>query len=142
MGILVNPTPPARKWGGAIKPMIEAIANDAIGATLRTLRGLEVDDEALSVEVIREACIGGPGHFLGSDQTLGLMQSAYVYPTVGDRTSPKEWVEQGSTDILDRAIVATERILAAHHPGHIGPDLDRAIRARFPIKLLAERRRA
>ena len=45
------------------------IDNDAIGATLRTLRGLDVDDEALSVDVIREACIGGPGHFLGSEQT-------------------------------------------------------------------------
>ena len=46
------------------------IDNDAIGATLRTLRGLEIDDEALSVDVIREACIDGPGHFLGSEQTL------------------------------------------------------------------------
>ncbi|MEZ5932164.1 MAG: trimethylamine methyltransferase family protein [Alphaproteobacteria bacterium] len=114
------------------------IDNDAIGATLRTLRGLEVDEEALSVDVIRDACIGGPGHFLGSDQTLSLMQSAYVYPTVGDRTSPKEWVELGSTDVLQRAIVATERILAEHRPDHVSPAVDRAIRERFPIKLLAD----
>lgn len=113
------------------------IDNDAIGATLRTLRGLEIDDEALSVDVIRSACIDGPGHFLGSEQTLGLMQSAYVYPTVGDRTSPKEWEELGSTDVLQKAIAKTEEILAAHHPQHIAPDLDRAIRDRFPISLPA-----
>ena len=111
------------------------IDNDAIGATLRTLRGLDVDDEALSVEVIREACIDGPGHFLGSEQTLGLMQSAYVYPTVGDRTSPKEWEEQGSTDVLQKAIARTADILANHHPTHITPDLDQTIRTHFPIAL-------
>ena len=95
------------------------IDNDAIGATLRTLRGLEINDEALSVDVIRDACIDGPGHFLGSEQTLGLMQSAYVYPTVGDRSSPKEWEELGSTDVLQKAIAKTAEILTNHHPDHI-----------------------
>ena len=56
------------------------IDNDAIGATLRTIRGIEVDDETLSVDVIRDACIGGPGHFLGHPQTLSRMQSEYLYP--------------------------------------------------------------
>lgn len=113
------------------------IDNDAIGATLRTLRGLEVSDEALSVDVIRDACIDGPGHFLESKQTLGLMQSAYVYPTIGDRTSPKEWEEQGSTNVLQKAIAKTADILATHNPDHIGPDLDQVVRERFPIKLLS-----
>ena len=109
------------------------IDNDALGATLRTLRGLEISDDALSVDVIRDACIGGPGHFLGSEQTLGLMQSAYVYPTIGDRTSPKEWEELGSTDVLQKAIAKTAEILANHHPDHIDVHLDRAIRDRFSL---------
>jgi len=37
------------------------IDNDALGATLRTVRGLDITDETLSVDVIRDACIGGPG---------------------------------------------------------------------------------
>jgi len=111
------------------------IDNDAIGATLRTIRGIEVNDETLSVEVIREACIGGPGHFLGHPQTLARMQSDYLYPVVGDRTSPKEWLEQGSTDVVQRARRKTEEILASHFPRHLPAEIDDAIRARFPIKL-------
>lgn len=117
------------------------IDNDALGATLRTVRGLEITEEALSLDVIREACIGGPGHFLGSEQTLSLMESAYVYPVVGDRTSPKEWEELGSTDVVQKAITRTAEILDSHFPVHIDPALDRAIRARFDIKLAAAKMR-
>ncbi len=36
------------------------IDNDIIGATQRTIRGIDMSDEALSVDVIRETCLGGP----------------------------------------------------------------------------------
>ena len=111
------------------------IDNDALGATLRTVRGLDITDDALSVNVIRDACIGGPGHFLGSEQTLSLMENAYVYPKIGDRTSPKEWEELGSTDVVQKAIAHTAEILNNHYPDHIGQKLDQAIRDRFDIKL-------
>jgi trimethylamine:corrinoid methyltransferase-like protein len=51
------------------------IDNDIIGAVQRTIRGIDVSDEAISVETIRDVCLKGPGHYLGSDQTLKLMQS-------------------------------------------------------------------
>ena len=73
------------------------IDNDMLGAVNRSVRGVDVDDESLSVESMREVCMEGPNHFLGHPQTLGLMQREYVYPEIGDRASPKEWGEQGST---------------------------------------------
>jgi trimethylamine--corrinoid protein Co-methyltransferase len=111
------------------------IDNDLLGAVLRTVRGIEVTEDSLSMDAIREVCIGGPGHFLGHRQTLALMQAEYLYPEVGCRRSPKEWLEQGSADVLDRARVRTRDILAAHYPRHIGPAVDSEIRARFPIRL-------
>jgi trimethylamine--corrinoid protein Co-methyltransferase len=111
------------------------IDNDLLGAVLRTVRGIEVTEDSLSIDAIREVCIGGPGHFLGHGQTLALMQAEYLYPEVGCRRSPKEWLEQGSADVLDRARARTKDILAAHYPGHIGPAIDAEIRARFPIRL-------
>ncbi len=72
------------------------IDNDLLGAVLRTVRGIEVTEDSLSIEAMREVCIGGPGHFLGHGQTLALMQAEYLYPEVGCRRSPKEWLEQGS----------------------------------------------
>ncbi len=109
--------------------------NDSIGSALRTVRGIEVNDETLSIDVMRKVCTEGPGHYLGSDQTIGLMQREYFYPTIGDRTSPKEWIENGSPSILDHAIAKTKEILATHYPKHIGPDLDAKLRAAYPIRL-------
>jgi trimethylamine--corrinoid protein Co-methyltransferase len=111
------------------------IDNDIIGATQRTIRGIDVDDASLSFETIRQVCLEGPGHFLGSDQTLRLMQSAYLYPVIGDRKSPNEWTEQGALDITARAEKKVREILSTHFPAHIGDQIDARIRDRFPVKL-------
>lgn len=111
------------------------IDNDIIGMTQRTIKGIEVNEERLSFETIKDVCLNGPGHYLGSSQTLQLMQSEYLYPSVGDRKSPNEWAEQGSTDIIARAAHKVREILAGHYPQHIPEAIDAAIRARFPVKL-------
>ena len=114
------------------------IDNDILGATQRTIRGIDVTDEALSVETIRATCIGGPGHYLGSDQTLRLMQREYIYPEVGDRRSPNEWTEQGALSVVQRAVKKTATILKSHHPHPVPRAVDDAIRARLPIRLPQE----
>ncbi len=111
------------------------IDNDIIGMTQRTIKGIEVSEERLSFETIRDVCLNGPGHYLGSEQTLRLMQSEYLYPAVGDRRSPNEWVEQGSSDVITRAARKVKDILASHYPSHIPEAIDASIRARFPVKL-------
>jgi trimethylamine---corrinoid protein Co-methyltransferase len=111
------------------------IDNDIIGATQRTIRGIRVDDEALSLETIRKTCLEGPGHYLGAEQTLRLMQTEYVYPSVGDRMSPKEWAEQGKPSYIDRAVKQTRAILGRHFPRHVPDAIDHDIRGRWPIKL-------
>jgi trimethylamine---corrinoid protein Co-methyltransferase len=111
------------------------IDNDIIGATQRTIRGIDVDEASLSFETIRQVCLEGPGHFLGSDQTLQLMQSAYLYPAIGDRKSPNEWTEQGALDITERAEKKVREILSTHYPAHIGEQVDARIRGRFPVRL-------
>ena len=114
------------------------IDNDMLGAVNRTVRGIEVSEDTVSVEVMRDVCIGGPNHFLGHDQTMGLMQREYVYPEVGDRTSPKEWVELGSTDVIERAKSRLDEILASHFPRHINDAVDAVIREQLPIRLPRE----
>lgn len=109
--------------------------NDSIGSVLRTVRGIEVNDDTLSVEAMRDVCTKGPGHFLGHPQTLQLMQSEYFYPLIGDRTSPKEWIEEGRKSAVDRAREKVREILSAHYPRHVPDAVDDAIRARFDVKL-------
>ncbi len=111
------------------------IDNDICGAALRTVRGLSVDEKMLSINVIREVCIEGPGHYLGHPQTLELMETDYVYPIIGDRLSPKEWAEVGKPSVVDRAKQETKRILDTHYPNHISSEIDASIRATHNIKL-------
>ncbi len=111
------------------------IDNDMLGAVNRTVRGIEVSDETVSIEVMRDVCVGGPNHFLGHDQTMGLMQKDYVYPDVADRTSPKEWVEQGSTNVIERAKIKVDEILSGHYPRYVSDVVDSELRQQFPIRL-------
>lgn len=117
------------------------IDNDIIGAALRTIRGIEVNDESLSFDTIRSTCLDGPGHYLGSAQTLQRMQRDYIYPLVGDRNSPKEWVEQGSSTALERAAKRTRDILTHHFPRHVSDAVDAQIRDSLPIRLPREQMR-
>lgn len=111
-----------------------AIDSEMLGTVLRVLRGIEVTDETLSVEVIEQA-VAGPGHFLGSDQTLGLMETEYIYPELGDRLQPSLWEELGSKDIQARAHTRVREVLSSHYPRYIEPALDEEIRKRFDIKI-------
>ena len=111
------------------------IDNDTIGMAQRTIKGIEVNEEKLSFDVIKDVCLNGPGHYLGAEQTLQLMQTEYLYPAVGDRRSPNEWIEQGSTSVLDRAEKKVKDLLSTHYPSHISEEVDQAIRDKFPVRL-------
>jgi len=43
--------------------------NEMLAAARQTIKGIEVNDDTLSVEVIRDVCLHGPGHFLGHEQS-------------------------------------------------------------------------
>ena len=106
-----------------------------LGAINRTIRGIEITEESLSVDTIRDVCIGGPSHFLGHNQTMTLMQRDYVYPEVGDRLSPKEWNEMGRPDLLEMARTKVAEILSGARPSHLSLEMDRQIRDHFPVRL-------
>lgn len=108
--------------------------DDMLGIARRAIRGIEVTEETLSVDVIEQAVLG-PGHYLDNAQTLALMKTEYVYPRISDRTSPGEWEAKGSPSILEAARERTREILATHHPDHIPPATLEAIREKFPIRL-------
>ena len=127
----------AGMYGSLLACSIESFVldNDMIGGILRATRGIEVDRETLSLEVIKDVCIGGPGHFLGHDQTLGRMQSDYYYPDLADRKTPQDWADQGAPDLLTEARQKTRELLAEPPPRHIPGEIDREIRKRFPVRL-------
>jgi trimethylamine--corrinoid protein Co-methyltransferase len=111
--------------------------NEMLGQVQRTVRGIEVSDETLSLEVIAEVA-EGPGHFLGHPQTLELMETEYLYPDLADRDPPAAWEEAGAMDMRGRARARVRELLSTHYPDYIGAKADRAIRDRYPIRLERE----
>ena len=84
---------------------------------------------------MRDVCMGGPGHYLGHDQTISLMQTEYIYPVIGDRSSPKEWEELGKPNLIETAIKRKKEILYHFHPTHLSAEIDADLRRRFNILL-------
>ncbi|MXW74320.1 MAG: methyltransferase, partial [Chromatiales bacterium] len=95
----------------------------------------EVNSDTLSFAEIQQICFSGEGHYLGSGNTLQVMQSEYIYPDFGDRDSPTVWEERGKPVMLQQAVEKTREILARPAPRHIADEIDALIRSEFPILL-------
>ena len=109
------------------------IDDEMCGAILRTVRGVEINDDSLDLEMINRV-VTGEGHYLGESQTLSLMKTEYVYPSLADRRSVSEWIEHGRQSIWDRARQGVSEILASDPPTHLSAAADEKIRAQFPIR--------
>ncbi len=110
------------------------IDNDMIGNIQRMVRGIEVNDETLSYEVIKET-VAGTGHYLSHPQTLELMQSEFLYPDIADRSTPGVWEKSGHRTLYEQAHIRVEELMRDYYPQYIDPEADARIRANFPIKL-------
>lgn len=111
------------------------LGDDLVGQALRCVRGIEVTDETLALDQIAQVCHEGPGHYLGTDQTLSRMQADNVYPRLGDRTSPKEWAEKDKPDLIKNATRLKNEFLAQYTKAGLDPTIDQALRENFEIHL-------
>ena len=110
--------------------------NDLLGASMRMTKGFSDDSkESLCFEAVKDVCLNNRGHYLGSEQTINVMQSEYIYPELSDRDSPNDWKDKGKPVILDGAIARKKEILATHFPNHISDTKDKELRKKFKIQL-------
>ena len=110
------------------------VDNEMLSHVQRMVRGVEVNEETLGFEAVREA-VTGEGHFLGAQQTMRAMQRDYYYPKLANRDDPRSWNDSGAPDIWSRARETVRTRLAEHYPAHLSAAADRTIRDRFPIHL-------
>ncbi len=113
------------------------IDDDINGQVMRLVRGLDVSEESLSLDVIHEVC-NGEGHYLGHPQTLALMNSEYYYPHTADRASRADWEAAGSLDMRERARRQARQTLQSFFPEIVPEEVDRHMRSEFNILLPRE----
>ncbi|MCP4766675.1 MAG: trimethylamine methyltransferase [Gammaproteobacteria bacterium] len=106
--------------------------NEMLSHVYRMIRGVEVSEETLAFEAMRNV-ITGEGHFIGETQTMEAMERDYYYPKLGDRLEPTTWAEAGAEDAWQRANREVREVLAQPEINHIDAPLDAKLRDRFKI---------
>jgi len=94
------------------------IDNDMLGTILRSMAPIEISDDTLNTDIIKDAVIG-EGHFLGQKQTFDRMQTDFLYPEIANRENHETWAASGSPDIRTTANAQAQKILNEHVPNHI-----------------------
>ncbi|KLU60705.1 trimethylamine methyltransferase (MTTB) [Peptococcaceae bacterium CEB3] len=106
------------------------IDNEILGNVLRVLRGVEVTEDTLAIEVIRKE--GPAGNFLANPHTAEHFRSEFFIPKISDRWNRITWKENGSLDAHARAHMMAEKILEIHRATPIDPKTRNEIRRMFP----------
>ena len=88
------------------------ICDELIGAVKRIVRGFEVGEASLCLDLIDQ--IGPEGHFMAEPHTAENFRKEFWIPQLLDRSNYIEWEERGSTTLLDRARARVKEILATH----------------------------
>ncbi len=110
------------------------IDDEIIGNCGRVLRGIEVDDEHLALDVIDS--IGPGGNYMATPHTMKHMRSEYFAGNgVTDRKSRNNWEQEGGRDAGERALGIAKKLLEQPRPSYIPGEVDKIIREKFNILL-------
>lgn len=107
------------------------IDDEIIGRCLRVLRGIEVNEDTIALDVMLN--VGAGSDFLGEEHTVKHMRTEFANNTISDREPREAWQAQGSKDTFARAHEAAMRLLAEHEPMAIDPEVNRQICQRFSV---------
>ena len=103
------------------------IDNEIIGMVMRALKGIEVNEETLALEVIDT--VGPGGNFLAEPHTVAHMRSEFFFPKVSDRSRREKWLAEGGKDGSQRAREIAINILATQKPLAISSDIQAKIKS-------------
>ena len=89
------------------------------------LRGFDVDDGSLALDIIRK--VGPGGHYLAEKHTLDRFRKKHWTPEISDRKAHDAWKRAGEKDIVEVAREKIREILATHKPEPIPRDFQNEI---------------
>lgn len=80
----------------------------------KAVSGIEVSEETLAVDVIKQ--VGAGGEFVTSDHTFRHFRTAHSQTKLIDRRMRDTWIGMGRKDFTERAYEAAISILENHKP--------------------------
>ncbi len=95
--------------------------NDIVKMVNKVVRGIDINDETLAVDVIKQ--VGAGGDFLMQEHTMKYMRTAQSSPKLMNRKMKYSWEETGSKDLTEVAREEAVSILKNHKPEPLSPDI-------------------
>ena len=110
------------------------LQHEIIGYVERLLRGVEISDETLGLDMIPAAIAAGS--FLAEEHTVRHFRHELWFPQLLDRRFFQAWAEDGGKDMAARCREMKDRILREHVPAPMDDNTLKAV-----DKLLSDARR-
>jgi trimethylamine---corrinoid protein Co-methyltransferase len=95
-------------------PEMIIFANELIDMVKRYMRGFEIDDSHLALDVIKK--VGPGGHFLGEKHTLDFFMKEQWRPAFFNRENLPNWIKKGKKTINEKLIEKAVEISRTHRP--------------------------
>ena len=86
------------------------VDNEILGMVMRAVQGIEVNDDTLAFDLIKE--VGPGGNFVTSKHTRHFMRSEHYQPLLSDRDSRVDWEANGGKSTWERAAEQVNILLA------------------------------
>jgi len=99
--------------------------DELCGAALRVARGIEVSDDTLPIDAIKE--VGFSDNYLIHKHTARHFRQEHFIPRLLPREPYEAWEKGGSRSALDHAKERVREILARHQARQLDPALERAL---------------
>lgn len=101
------------------------MCNELIGQAKRFLKGIEVDEDHLAEEVIRE--VGPGGNYLAEEHTMEFFRDEIWSARLVSRENHETWTENGAKDMTQRAQDHMLGLLETHVPKPLPEDVTAAL---------------
>jgi len=97
-----------------VSPIQLIIDNEIFGIMYRAIHGVEVSDNTLAVDLIKE--MGSGASYLQSDHTFLNFRKELYLSNFLDREFREIWESKGERDLTDTALSIYKKIMASHEP--------------------------
>ncbi|MFO7951489.1 MAG: trimethylamine methyltransferase family protein [Bacillota bacterium] len=101
------------------------LCNEAVGAVKNLLRGVDVSDEHLALDLIDR--VGPAGHFLSEPHTMEHFRNELYFPKVLNRKNYDVWQAEGGLTFGQLANRKVKEILNSHEPVSLPGNVRRQI---------------
>jgi trimethylamine--corrinoid protein Co-methyltransferase len=105
--------------------LVLMMQHEIISYVERMLKGIELSDEKLGVDIIEKA--KAKGSFIEEDHTLKHFREELWFPQLLDRNFWQKWFDEGHKDMRTRCKEMKDRLLKEHTPEPLDKEVEREV---------------